>query len=66
MNKYLIASVIGVCALGALPAVQPVSAAETAEAVTEAVREGAGLTLKQQATEAMPVTPCVRIDVASS
>ncbi len=56
MNKLLIARVIGVCALGALPAVQPVSAAETVEAVKEAVREGAGLTLQQQATESMPVT----------
>jgi hypothetical protein len=56
MNKILTAGVIGVCAFGALPAAQPVFAAETDEAVKEAVREGAGRTLQQQAKESMPIT----------
>ena len=55
MNKLLTASVIGVCALVAMPAVQPVFAAETDEAVKEAVREAAGDTLQQQAKESIPI-----------
>lgn len=54
MNKLLTAGMMGVCALGALSAAQPLFAVD--EAVKEAVKEGAGQTIMKQAEESMPIT----------